>query len=113
MLRALRMPIDTDPASNLYTGIVNATNGLSLESATPDALEAVAFLMRAKAQLLRKDASKIKKNDPSLFSNEYVDNQSDDMVNEPPVEQKAQSVDDHQDAPEDWLKPKIFTTRNN
>jgi len=100
--KALRLPLDQDPASNLYTGIASKGT-ISLETATPDLLEAIAYLMRSKAQLLTMNSKQ---------PEEKVEQKIKQTVE--PVAQSKQTVDEsHEETPEDWLKPKIFSSRNN
>ena len=49
VIRALKIEIDRDMATNLYSGIVTATNNFSSYSVNADTFEAVAGLMRAGA----------------------------------------------------------------
>lgn len=103
LFKALRLPLDQDPASNLYTGIVSK-GAIAFDTATPDLLEAVAYLMRSKAQLLAIDHK------PAVNENKAPKRQQ----TVEPIAQAKQIVDEQgEEAPEDWLKPKIFSSRNN
>ena len=108
--KALRLPLDQDSASNLYTGIASKGT-ISLETATPDLLEAVAYLMRSKAQLLAMNHKSAITEEVSPIAQHTVE----------PVAHTKQTADEHvkaeqpiaEETPEDWLKPKIFSSRNN
>lgn len=137
LLKSLRIPIDQDPASNLYTGITSAQQGVTLASASPDSLEAIAFLLRSNATLLtpmgtspqtvqsqRQQDHPVQAQQPSFMPQQQnvqpmpaqqlnpspsLPNQG--MQQTVPVEEPPMPTDE--EAPEDWLKPKIFTTQRN
>jgi len=114
LIRSLRIPLDQDPASNLYTGIMNSIGRVSFEDASPDLLEAVAFLMRSKAQLLKQSRSDDQKGQHSKQSSQKnAQSDSTPFNNDVSGVQLTQETEEIQNAPEDWLKPKIFTTQNN
>lgn len=101
LFRTLRLPLDQDPASNLYTGIASKQGSLRLDTASPDMLEALAYLMRSKAELLLKSGKTLEQpsQKPLSSNSQKAINQEDQNTIE--------------ETPEDWLKPKIFHTNNN
>lgn len=126
-LKALRMPIDQDPASNLYTGIIAGSGQLSLDSASPDLLETIAYLMRSKAQKLTASGSTTvpKQSADQQTHNVQQTTQNKTTATSQMDEKKYNQTTDgnsqnqnrqsngfraDEQAPEDWLKPKIFTT---
>lgn len=151
LIKALRIPLDQDPASNLYTGITSAARGVTLESASPDALEAIAFLLRSNAQLLqqsgqsdqsqpaqqsrpakqgRQPRQKQKRKDRRFQQPQQplentqaspqtesftVPAQSSGVLQQQATQQNQPSaqedIKNDDETPEDWLKPKIFTTQ--
>ncbi|OGK55472.1 hypothetical protein A3B56_01135 [Candidatus Roizmanbacteria bacterium RIFCSPLOWO2_01_FULL_45_11] len=121
VVKSLRLPIDEDIASDLYTGITSAQKSSALDSMSPDSLEAMAFLMRSQAKQLRKQGQE------TVLSQQParpVQLQDVPFVRQQPSQQPVtsqavqQSVPLNQrpqqpvieEAPEDWLKPKIFHT---
>lgn len=123
VLKSLHLPLDQDAASNLYTGIVAAQKGIQLEGASPDTLEAVAFLLRANArQLQRPDQSQEQRQETDQQSQVQQpfhappQKQQADFFNQPTAQksqqpQQQQQAQQQPEAPEDWLRPKIFTNR--
>ncbi|HLB60683.1 MAG TPA: hypothetical protein VJL83_03690 [Patescibacteria group bacterium] len=128
VLKSLHLPLDQDAASNLYTGIVAAQQGIQLEGASPDTLEAVAFLLRANARQLQKSnqpqeqkqqenvqpvqAQQQFQTPPQQQQAAPANDRSSDFFNKPAAQNPQQSQQpQQQEAPEDWLRPKIFTNR--
>lgn len=134
--KALRLPLDQDPASNLYTGIASK-GAISFETANPDTLEAVAYLMRSKAQLLKvTHQTPARHDDHDSHGQHSVEPVNHDEGHHAPAHSTPVRHDDHghsdhghdthggqdehghdnhgghDEAPEDWLKPKIFSSRN-
>lgn len=122
--KALRLPLDQDPASNLYTGIASKGT-ISLETASPDLLEAVAYLMRSKAQLLAMNhkghiAEEVAPGERHTVEPVHAQSEPKHSKHED-AHQNDHAVPSHDDSghghdqetPEDWLKPKIFSSRNN
>lgn len=104
LLKALNLPLDQDVASNLLTGISSFGADLSLEKTKPELLEAAAFLLRSGGRILKSDMrrSEPKKPTETKFSQPLPIDKSKKFFKYKDEEKKA---------PEDWLKPKIFTTQ--
>lgn len=126
VVKSLRLPIDQDIASNLYTGITSTQTSSSLDMMSPDALEAMAFLMRSQAKQLRKQETRVmpQQEKPASSQQEVqfvpqkqsqpvpqVSQSSTPVPQTPaPSEQKPAVPAEAEEAPEDWLRPKIFRT---
>jgi nanoRNase/pAp phosphatase (c-di-AMP/oligoRNAs hydrolase) len=107
IFRALRVPLDPDPASNLYTGMLSAQPNVDLATASPEMLEAIAFLVRSKAQVLS-TSRREKLESPKVEAAPTAAKSS-----APVAKQVLSDAPAAEEAPEDWLKPKIFSSRNN
>lgn len=103
----LNMPLDADIASNLMTGVSLSMKKFDLESAKPEDLEAIAYLLRFGAKNLKK-----KEKLPEIVPAEEI--KMPQVVEVKPVQVENQNTannEDNKKTPEDWLKPKIFTTK--
>lgn len=127
VLRELQAEVDKDIATNLYSGINSATNGLTSYSVNADTFEAVANLMRMGAvrKPLRKPGTTIPPtqsfnqqnnpiSQPKPFFKPAVQGQQP-IVNQTPHPMVPEEVDQNQEipankpqTPQEWLKPKIF-----
>ena len=118
IIKGLKIEIDKDIATNLYTGIASSTNNFTSYSVNADTFENIAVLLRAGA---------IKKTIRKPITTPPVINQQPfrpTMINPSPsmgpesqpvtpiekVEQEKQPKDSQfeEKKPSDWLKPKIF-----
>jgi nanoRNase/pAp phosphatase (c-di-AMP/oligoRNAs hydrolase) len=104
LFKALRLPLDQDPASNLYTGIISVEGAIRLDNASPDLLETIAYLMRSNARVLT-NGGRDKDRQP-------LEEQA--APKNIKAEQPKKDIQEiSEETPEDWLKPKIFSSRNN
>lgn len=87
LLKATEVPITMDIASNLYDGIVGGSRNFTATAVTADTFEAVAYLLRLGA---RKSPMK---------------------QEEMPDKELVTSKPEGPQAPPDWLKPKIYSSR--
>jgi len=113
IIQSLKIEIDKDIATNLYTGIVAATNNFTSYSVNADTLETAAKLLRLGA--LKKPIKK------SFFPSSSLPSASLSSSNQTPIKKiyseeiKTKPIDkvekedkEEQKLPPDWLKPKIF-----
>lgn len=118
LVKDLRLPLDQDAASNLYTGIISKYGSVTIDAIDPQALDVLSFLGRLKAQnLINKSQSA-----PQTVSQGTQQPSVSRDIQVQPSEHKAQKIEEpvthsngfdtkkDDQAPEDWLKPKIFTT---
>lgn len=116
VLGGLKCAIDKDMATNLYAGIIAATNTFSSYSVRPETFEAASVLLRFGA--VRKPVRQ-----QQAYQNMNAEQPMQQMQQPPmpvqhqqpmiqqpqPVQQPpAQPQNDQEDTPQDWLKPKIF-----
>jgi hypothetical protein len=112
LLRELAVEMDSDCASNLYTGILTGGSVIKLETADADLLEISAFLIRSRARYLKPTTKTV---DESPIESKKVF-ESPDLAktskNQDKIPQDVQSKTEEvkEEAPEDWLRPKVFTT---
>jgi len=108
LIKDMRLPIDQDAASNLYTGVMKTYGSATIDALDPRTIDVLAFLAKLNAQNLRKGKS--------AQSAQSVQNSGTIQVKEQTnqVEQSNQFEQSNgiqqKETPEDWLKPKIFTT---
>jgi nanoRNase/pAp phosphatase (c-di-AMP/oligoRNAs hydrolase) len=100
LIKDMRLPIDQDAASNLYTGIVKMYGSATVDALDPKTIDSLAFLARLNAQNLNKGKSEQSEQNSGTIQ---VKQQSTQIEQSNGVQQK--------EAPEDWLKPKIFTSK--
>lgn len=111
LLGYLGVEIDKDMATNLYAGIVSATNNFTSYSVKPQTFEASAQLLRLGA--VKKPAFFPRSSKPSPV------HQSSPFISPSPFEksfspQKTVEKKEakEEETPKDWLKPKIFHGKN-
>lgn len=119
LLQNLGIEIDRDIATNLYAGIAASTNNFTSYSVTADTFESVATLLRLGA--IKKSLTKPQQRTPfqpirptgmpfsqppmnSPMGGEY-DEEPDAVT---PIEDVEKEPRGTPQAPQDWLKPKIF-----
>ncbi|MBI4130746.1 hypothetical protein HY468_05490 [Candidatus Roizmanbacteria bacterium] len=107
LIKSLRLPLDQDPASNLYTGMMSVQGNISLATADPDTLETLAYLRRANAQLLNGSSQPNKSAQQVVPAQQATTWPNDFSPVSNGVTPNAGALEE---TPEDWLKPKIFTT---
>lgn len=131
VLKALQVEIDRDIATTLYAGISAATNNFTSYSVNAQTFETAAALLKLGA-VKRQPASGIRTPQQPFGTNPNLQAPYNNYINAPdherqPIAQKPQEVvaqpqqepkpieevekapqQGKQDAPEDWLKPKIF-----
>lgn len=128
LLQGLQVNIDRDMATNLYMGIIAATNNLTSYSVTADTFETIAQLLRLGAikKQVRKPAmaqginngfgkptpmSFAPKQTPPKPFNYQPAKQANNFENQnaKPIENVEKEIGaDENTPPQDWLKPKIF-----
>lgn len=109
-----QIEIDKDMASNLYAGIVSATNAFTSYSVNAETFETIAKLLKLgaskKIQSLRTDQSKSSRSTTaqSVFSAKQPNIERQQVHNISTIEsQESQSKEGAQTV-QDWLKPNIF-----
>jgi len=95
IIQALNLEIDKDIATNLYTGIVAATNNFNSYSVNATTFEKVALLLKKGAVKKMAGTRKIIRD----FSPKEV---------RPIIQVERRPTTQEQKPPQDWLKPKIF-----
>ncbi|MBI4136638.1 hypothetical protein HY469_01095 [Candidatus Roizmanbacteria bacterium] len=110
LVKDLRLPLDQDAASNLYTGIISKYGSVTIDAVDPQALDVLSFLGRLKAQKLSNKSVSQRTDEP--VRTEITVQSSDKQSPKEHDITEANGFDTAQEdqAPEDWLKPKIFTT---
>lgn len=119
LLQNLGIELDREIATNLYAGISSATNNFTSYSVTADTFDAIAKLMRAGA--IKKTIQKANQpmrgfpsqsinrpfNPPSM-NNSFRGGFSEEPDVITPIEDVEKKPRGIPQAPQDWLKPKIF-----
>ncbi|MDH7476504.1 MAG: DHH family phosphoesterase [Microgenomates group bacterium] len=106
IIRSLNGQLDSQIATNLYAGLVAATNNFSSYSVNPETFQTAAELLKLGAQKkTAKAPSQPLGTDSSLkqsinFNKPQANKSIGDVEKEPSIKEKP--------APQDWLKPKIF-----
>ncbi len=113
VLKDLKIEVDRDMATNLYSGISAATNNFTSYSVSAETFEHIATLLRLGAikKLVKKpEAPKpvFSKPNPPIMSHAPSSESEPTPIEK--VEQEKQPSDPgfEQKNPSDWLKPKIF-----
>lgn len=123
LMLQLGLPIDVDSATNLLDGITDATVNFSSTQTTPDSFEAAAILLRAGAQ--KRTPIHTQASDYSTVTMGQSGLSQRTATGVPPVQSFAPSYQPTQsqvpeqpltnatndEAPPDWLKPKIFRSK--
>lgn len=113
LARSVNLVLDQDAASNLLTGVSHYNQGLNLTGLKPDVLETAAYLMRFNGQVLARSANQsphsetVVATEPTVKTAPLNQTEPNSMPTAVPAQQDAPAK-----APEDWLKPKIFTTKD-
>lgn len=102
LVKDLRLPIDQDAASNLYTGIMTTFGSATIDALDPRSLDVLSFLGRMRAQNLHKKIGDQPHQDEKKVQVEEVAPSGNTN--------STNGMQDNQ-TPEDWLKPKIFSSR--
>ncbi len=105
VIKSLGVEIDSDIATSLYAGLLSATNNFTAYNVKPETLEIA-------AELLRKGAKKpvIKKQVQTIPTSQKPT--SNFISPKPTFEPKSTETNSQPpSAPQDWLKPKIFTSK--
>lgn len=108
VIESLEIMIDKDIATNLYYGLVSATNNFSSYSTNADTLEIAAKLLRAGAiKKVYKQTTGGQQNQPFRS---FIPFQSKPIEPNKPIEaiEKEPPLREQKNPPQDWLKPKIF-----
>lgn len=95
LIKESDLKLDSDIATNLFVGIQKATNGLMTSEVSADTYETVAILLRSGAQRQLPE-SNLKASSRFPFSN-MVSGETENVKNT-----------DEDEAPKDWLEPKVF-----
>ncbi len=129
ILRHLGVEIDSDIATNLYAGITAATSNFTAYNTKPETLEAAAFLLRKgakKSVLSQKPTSSVQSANltpspnvkpasvPSVKINKQVLQtapQKPEVAKPQPSHETKEKPAEEKNAPQDWLKPKIFSSK--
>jgi len=110
VIQSLKIEIDKDIATNLYSGIVAATNNFSSYSVNADTLETAAKLLRLgalKKPIRKSFSSPI---NPSLVPTDQTPIKKiySEEIKTKPIDKVEKENETEQKLPSDWLKPKIF-----
>lgn len=122
LLQYLQVEIDRDMATNLYAGVVSATNNFSAYSVNAQTFEVSAQLLKFGA--VRKQISRTRVHNfssPSFSSSQFFPSKLSSNFTQPSfekplspsektIEKKEKKVEEI--TPKDWLKPKIFHGNN-
>lgn len=102
ILNALNFEVDREMATSLYNGLISATNNFTSFSVNAGTFETA-------ASLLKMGASKKGKQNNDAARSVGIEKQKDK-----PIEAVEHEVmpDNDDETPEDWLKPKIFRSKN-
>jgi len=109
LMQSLKIEIDKTIATNLYAGIVSATNNFSSYSVNADTLENAAKLLRLGAikKILKPTPPKIFKS--PLPPNQIISsNKFSPEIQTKPIDIVEKENETEKQLPQDWLKPKIF-----
>ena len=122
LLKVGNLAPDQDISTNLYQGIMKATESLQSERVNAVTLEAVAATLRAGARKIRDQRSEIR--DQKLAQN-LKTQESDQIKTEENIltgtdqpkttnvySSEATAVAAAANPPADWLKPRIYSTKN-
>lgn len=108
ILKAGNFLIDKEIATNLYAGLLSATNNFTSFSTTADT-----FLVAS--ELLRKGAMKkiVKQPVKKPISNQIFFDQKTERIKTPSINEiEKEPASQEENTPADWLKPKIFKGGN-
>ncbi len=100
--------IDKEIATNLYAGLLSATNNFTSFSTTADTFQVA-------SELLRKGALKkiIRQSVKEPISNQIFFNQKTEKIKTPNINEiEKEPTSQEEKTPVDWLKPKIFKGGN-
>lgn len=103
LLQALEIEIDRNIATNLYAGLIAATNNFNSYSVNAATFECAAQLLKAGAtkKILKKPEVKL----PLNQNNKEIQTIK-------PIETVEKDTQNERPTPQDWLKPKIFRGGN-
>jgi len=111
VLKELQMTINADVATNLYSGIMQATDNFSKPQVNADTFETIAALLRNGA---RKSWGKRQEKKLPGVSALYKKPTNQPIQEErPKVETQARGVEGKEGTPPDWLKPKVYRGATN
>jgi len=106
LIKNLGTDLDKEIATNLYAGLVAATNNFSSYSVTAETFEVAAALLKAGAikKIIKKpsETNRINTFTPPTFAPKPFEVKPIESVEKEPKPAKSQET------PDDWLKPKIF-----
>lgn len=114
ILQDLRWDLNNDIATNLYIGLVSATNNFSSFSTNAQSFEVASFLLKNGARKLSLISPRTVAETPSISpafgstpstSGQAVFESAKAPTQEPAVSEKSAKA---KQPPQDWLKPKIF-----
>lgn len=107
IIKNVKVEIDRDIATNLYTGIAAATNNFTSYSTNADTFENIATLLRLGA--VKKTFKKpIKTSQQSSINIGGPENQPTTPISQVEKEKQPSQQKFEQKNPQEWLKPKIF-----
>ena len=103
LLQALNTEIDKNIATNLYAGLIAATNNFNSYSVNATTFESAAQLLKAGAikKILKK---------PEIKFSPTQNNKETQTIK--PVETVEKETQNERSTPQDWLRPKIFRGGN-
>jgi len=117
LIEFLEIPIDKDIATNLYYGLVSATNNFSSYSTSADSFEIASKLLRFGA--IKKVFKTVKMAESPFTSSptppppSFIPFQKKPIEPNKPIEgvEREPVLQEQKTPPQDWLKPKIFKGR--
>lgn len=123
MLQQLKIEVDKNMATNLYSGIASATNNFSSYSVNAETFETIAQLLRLGAvkKMARKPATQFSQSFSQPSPTRSFQTTPQRQIQTPktresqpvtPIENVEKPAQPEQPAPQDWLKPKIFRGGN-
>ncbi len=113
LLKQLGLPVDGDTATNLFSGLISATNSFTSPKTTPDSFEMAALLLRhgarnsAAAGLPQESYYNQNQAPGAAFGLSPLPQPGPNLRLQQASEMQATSPA----APPDWLKPKIFRSQ--
>ena len=102
ILQNLKIEIDRDIATNLYTGIATATNNFTSYSVNAETFENIATLLRSGA------VKKMIRKPPVTINKPQVMTHSAETQPVKTIESLEKEIHQEKPSSKEWLKPKIF-----
>lgn len=113
VVKSLRIEIDKDIATNLYAGLVSATNGFTSYSVNAETFETAAELLKSGAikKPMNKQAGARPGFNPPQNPFAGAKSQRNDQQTQQIEQVEREVTPQDSQEPENWLKPKIFSDK--